>query len=215
LTHLTPPLGTAPLRLDRFSPLFMAPAEGGLCHVRPATAYGLIYPFPEHDLADLAYYFEFDYADGRNPADYLVDLRREVEAWRVAAPHSDLLSVNLGDHLLIWDTRPVATAREQRLRGVQRAVYEACDSARTLAEIDSSLAAQGWTESVTPILADLVDARLVLHEDDRYLGLAVPAEYQLRLLRRRLERGQHLPPRVSPLLTHLATRLAAVPLATA
>jgi ribosomal peptide maturation radical SAM protein 1 len=208
LSHLNPPLGVAPLRLDRFSPLFMAPAENGLENVRPADAYGLIYPFAERDLADLAYYFTFDYSDGRDPNAYLTDLRREVEAWRAAAPHADLISLDLGEHLLIWDTRPVATRKEHRLWGVERAVYTACDSARTLAEIEANLAQHAISDPIQPALNALIDAHLMLREDGRYLALAVPGEYQVRWLRRRMERGQALPATVPPLLAHVAGRLS-------
>jgi ribosomal peptide maturation radical SAM protein 1 len=208
LTHLNPPLGVAPLRLDRFSPLFMAPTESGLERVRPAPAYGLIYPFAERDLAELAYYFTFDYVDGRDPTAYLGDLRREVEAWRTCAPHSDLISLDLGEHLLIWDTRPVAIRKEHRLWGLERAVYTACDSARTLAEIEAMLAQDGVADPLQPVLNALIDAHLVLREDGRYFGLAVPGEYQVRWLRRRLERAEPLPASVPPLLAHVAGRLS-------
>jgi ribosomal peptide maturation radical SAM protein 1 len=209
LTHLVPPLGVAPLRLDRFSPLFNAAAENGLCNLRSGRAYELIYPFARSDLSDLAYYFEFDYVDGRDPNTYIVDLRREVESWREAAPHSDLISLGVGDDLVIWDTRPVAQQREYRLRGSRRAVYERCDIAQSAAELRDI----GDSSEVTRALADFVDARLMLYEDGRYLSLAVAGEYRLRFLRRSLEQGRSLPIRTPPLLVHLATRLQSQPAA--
>jgi hypothetical protein len=210
LTHLVPPLGVAPLRLDRFSPLFNAAAESGLKNLRPGRAYGLIYPFARSDLSDLAYYFEFDYADGRDPHSYIVDLRREVDQWREAAPHSDLISLGVGDDLVIWDTRPVARQREYRLRGLRRTLYQRCDTAHSLSDLSDIDA----PEQILQALAELVDARLMLLDEGRYLSLAVPGEYQLQYFRRLLEQKRALPMRASPLLVHLATRLQGQPAAT-
>src|SRR5207248_3007334 len=176
LTHLTPPLGVAPLRLDRFSPLFIAPADNGLFNVRPSRAYGLIYPVSETDLADLAYYFNFDYVDGRDPNSYIVDLRREVDAWRAAAAHSDLISLGVGDDLLIWDTRPIALQNEHRLRGLARLVYERCDVAQSTADLEAAFASTGAPAEIGEILAHFLEAQLMLHEDGRYLSLAVAGE---------------------------------------
>ena len=65
LTHLSPPACCTPVRLDRFSPFFTRPAEFGFERVRPAAAYYYVFPLERHELARLAYFFDFDYSDGR------------------------------------------------------------------------------------------------------------------------------------------------------
>jgi hypothetical protein len=209
LTHLEPPLGVAPLRLDRFSPLFMAPEASQVLNVRSAPAYSHIYPFPEEDLAQLAYYFHFDYADGRDPNTYIADLRREVETWKAVAQHSELISLDLGDTLLVYDTRPVATAKQHRLRGAARAVYLACDVAQTAADLVKNLSPAHAASDVQGALSELTASKLMLCEDERYIILAVPGEHQLRYLKRRLGQRLPMPPRASPLLVHLAARMGA------
>jgi ribosomal peptide maturation radical SAM protein 1 len=209
LTHLEPPLGVAPLRLDRFSPLFMAPEASQVLNVRSAPAYSQIYPFGEEDLAQLAYYFRFDYADGRDPNTYLADLRHEVEAWRAVAQHSELISLDLGDTLLVYDTRPIALSKEHRLRGAAHAVYLACDVARSAADLVKNLSDAYTSGDVDQALKELTASKLMLCEDERYVILAVPGEYQLRYLKRRLGQRVPMPTRASPLLVHLAARMGA------
>ncbi|MCX7424805.1 MAG: RiPP maturation radical SAM C-methyltransferase, partial [Planctomycetia bacterium] len=67
LVHLAPPLAVGRVRLDRFSPYFDDPIAHGMVNPRPHRAFAHVYPFGLDVLARLAYYHEYDYADGRNP----------------------------------------------------------------------------------------------------------------------------------------------------
>ncbi len=194
LTHLPPPVDVAPLRLDRFSPLFVDPEASGICNVRAGQAYRYVYPFPPADLDALAYYFDFDYADGRDPWSYLGELRRQVEVWTNPAAGGQLIALVEGDALVVRDTRPVAVRKEHRLTGLRRAIYEHCDQARTLREIEAFAASRPVAErtpdaDVGQVLAELQEARLLLHEDGRYLSLAVWGEYQAGFLTRQIGRA--------------------------
>ena len=61
-----PAVATGRVRLDRFSPYFQdPPAAHGMANPRPIPAFRYVYPFPDEVLARLAYYYEYDYADGR------------------------------------------------------------------------------------------------------------------------------------------------------
>ena len=62
MTHLPPPLGHSPIRLDRFSPNFAAWEEHGFTSIEPVPAYRHLLPFPDHDLETVAYYFTYDHA---------------------------------------------------------------------------------------------------------------------------------------------------------
>ena len=76
----------------------------------------------------------------------------------------------------MWDLRPVARHPLTVLRGLPRALHEACDAAKSLRE----LAAAGRTPSgfardeVERALDALVASRLVLSDGERHLALAVP-----------------------------------------
>ena len=49
--------------------------------MRAASPYRLIYASDDKTLYDLAYYFEFDYEDGRDPKEYAVGLGEEILKW--------------------------------------------------------------------------------------------------------------------------------------
>jgi ribosomal peptide maturation radical SAM protein 1 len=84
LHHLQPPGRFGPIHLDRFSPLFNLQRESGIRHVRASSPYQLIYPLDDSTLYDLAYYFEFDYEDGRSPQEYIGGLADEILNWMIA-----------------------------------------------------------------------------------------------------------------------------------
>jgi ribosomal peptide maturation radical SAM protein 1 len=203
LTHLPPPLDVAPLRLDRFSPLFEHAEASGVRNVRASQAYRYVYPFSPPDLDALAYYFDFDYADRRNPASYIGPLRQQVEVWRNDAIRGQLMALVEGDALVVRDTRPVAVQKEHRLAGLRRAVYEYCDQAHTRAEIEAHLrlpdAGEGTGEgSLSLVLDELLRLKLLLHEDGAYLSLAVWGGYQVRFLMEQVGRALSLQPEPTP-----------------
>ena len=201
LVHLEPPQGCTLIKLERFSPYYDEREALGVCSVRPLEIYRCIYPFPEEDLAQLASSFDYDYADGRDPRAYVWPLVEAVAAWQGNRTAS-LTYARTGGTLLIRDTRG-PEVRWVRLTGPQRAVYEVCDAAHTLPVIEAhareacgargeaSLAADEPVGAIEPqglkggdysraelerLLAELVDLRLMLHDDGRYLSLATCAE---------------------------------------
>jgi ribosomal peptide maturation radical SAM protein 1 len=213
LVHLPPPLAAGLVALDRFSALFACAGANGITNLRPATAYRYVYPFPAEDLTALARFFAFDYADGRDPQRYLEQWRRNVEAWTGDRNRYDLFSLTLGDVLLIRDTRPVAVEGTYRLSGPRRAVYEYCDQARTRRQIAEHLGSASPQSTngvdVDRILEEFTGENLMLHEDGRYLSLAVSADYQLRLLAQRMASGSPLPFNAHPTLLSLASQITA------
>jgi ribosomal peptide maturation radical SAM protein 1 len=183
LVHLEPPSALTQIRLDRFSPNFNQAAAHGLVNVRAAAAYQHIYPFEPAALDRLAYYFDYDYADGRDPTRYSGALKAAVAAWRKLAGRARLeLRLNEA-RLEIRDSRPAATAPVTVLEGAPRLAYLALDSGNTLRGIQASLrsvlgAAAPDSTQIAGWLADWLAARLVVQDGDRYLSLAVnPTDY--------------------------------------
>src|SRR5262249_59497497 len=86
--HLQAPASCSPIRLDRFSPFYTRPDRFGLKRLRPTAAYYYVYPFGRRELARLAYFFDFDYPDGRNPHDYISSVKAEVHNWWQAKSRS-------------------------------------------------------------------------------------------------------------------------------
>lgn len=179
--HLAPPMATGRVRLDRFSPYFEDPAGNGMADPRPNPAFAYCYPWPDDALRRLAYYYEYDYADGRNPMDYVAPVLREIERWQSLAGTVTLRQYDRSDGVLILtDTRPGAAEFQRRLTGWQREVYLYCDTGRSVKKIAEHL---GRLDGIRPpgeaalrgALDDWTAKRIMASLDGRHLSLALRA----------------------------------------
>jgi ribosomal peptide maturation radical SAM protein 1 len=179
LTHLTPPVACTPIRLDRFSPLFTRHREMGLRRVRPTSAYYHVFPFGRRELERLAYFFDFDYADGRNPAAYLEPLQRAVGSWWEAQAlpaderprlDADWMSV---DDLTVTDTRACARQPVHHFSGLAARVYAICDSFQGAANVARALGGGATATLIKATLDEFVGRKLMIEIEDQYLSLAV------------------------------------------
>jgi ribosomal peptide maturation radical SAM protein 1 len=180
LVHLVPPLALGRVRADRFSPYFENPAAHGLCNLRPHRAFRFVFPFPGETVARLAYYYEHDFADGRDVRDYVGPLLEAAAAWQELRGIVTLRYWDRDDGtLIVTDTRPCATAFQHRLTDWQRELYLFCDTghplSRILERLRETIAAMPSEAAVRGCLEQWVAARLMVHRDDRYLSLAMRA----------------------------------------
>jgi ribosomal peptide maturation radical SAM protein 1 len=176
LTHLAPPYSCAKVRLDRFSPFHARPDSYGFRRIRPAHAYYYVFPLGRVELSRIAYYFDFDYEDGRQPDTYILPVQEEVRKWWAARLRESGARPRLDAHFedgraVIEDSRPVALAPAHELRGLTAAVYARCDVASRPALLARALGAA--EDDVLAILEDLRSRRLVAEADGKYLSLAV------------------------------------------
>lgn len=184
LTHLRAPVGAAAIRLDRFSPNYDEAARFGFTHVRPVESYRYVYAeLPGEAIRNLAYYFNFEYADGRRASDYARPLQRQVAAWKRAHARSELVSIEAGSALLICDFRPAAIQRVTRLEGIDRALYESCDAAAHVRSLGALVGGNGdqpdGPAEVRARLQPLMARGLIVSDGSRYLSLAIPiGDYQ-------------------------------------
>jgi len=174
LTHLQPPGLRAPIRLDRFSPYFEQAQQYGITNVRPHLAYQYLYDLPASAIANLAYFFQFDYADGRQVHEYTAPLLEQLDVWTQHHPTSDLLYADTQNHLVIWDLRPAARRPLQVLDGLHREVLLACDRVHGMAHLEALAEQHRGPNTLSGVLADLIDAGLLLTEDGHFLTLALP-----------------------------------------
>ncbi len=202
LTHLPAPVGGSNVRLDRFSPNFEQADQLGFARLRPIEPYLHIFKgLTDQAIANLAYYFNFDYADGRDTRGYSRPLRVQLTRWKHVHARSELVSARDGDRLLLFDLRPGRRARTTVLCGLDRALYEACDAVthvRRLVSIASPDSEATEAEaSVAQRLTFLVERGLLVTDGQRYLALAIPlGEYRpspavrarIRALTRRVNR---------------------------
>jgi ribosomal peptide maturation radical SAM protein 1 len=185
LYHLVPPLAVGRVRLDRFSPYFEDPARYGIVNPRPNRAFRHVYPFAEDALARMAYHYEYDYADGRNPLDYAGPALAAAETWQQLSGTVTLRYWDRPDGvLLITDTRPCAAAFQHRLAGLERQIYLFCDAGRPFKEIVKLTAEDSARNPARPrldepairrILDRWLAERLMVFLDGRYLSLAIRA----------------------------------------
>lgn len=180
LTHLEPPSGCAQIRLDRFSPLFDKAAECGLRRVRPTMAYYYVFPLGRRELFRLAYFFDFDYEDGRKPETYIRSLQNEIIIWRNARfrdegknrPRLDAL-MQEDSTVKITDTRMCAVTAEHFLSGLDAAVLLACDTAQALSSLEQRFASSHSKEQISETSQRLLTARLAIEIDSKILSLPV------------------------------------------
>jgi ribosomal peptide maturation radical SAM protein 1 len=180
LAHLQAPQFIR-LRLDRFSPYHDRPSEWGLEIVGPAPHYRLIYPADEAALADLAYFFEYRHADGRDPETYVGPLRHAIEQWRAneETGYRALRYRRGPGFIVIRDQRPGLEHADYTFDDLEARIYLACEDGATAAGALAALGPAGsenlGVDEVREFLDELVDMRLAYEEGGRYLALALPA----------------------------------------
>lgn len=179
LTHLQPPASCTPIRLDRFSPFFTKSNELGMQRLRPKPGYYYSYPLGRTELARLAYFFDFDYADGRDPFSYLAPLQTAINEWWTLRPPDEskefprLDAYRSNDGVTLKDTRPHAVKPRHHLRGLQAELYMQCDAAQSLAALQRKLSAHHTAEAIQNSLNELLGARVMIEMEAQYLSLGV------------------------------------------
>jgi ribosomal peptide maturation radical SAM protein 1 len=182
IRHLAPPMAVNKLQLHRFSPYFVAREAMGITNIRPHPAYFHIFPLPSEVVSGLAYYFIFDYKDGRNPRSYASDVIRELRQWQQSEGQIYLMYVDDGDTLTIFRGRRDHLPVRSYLRSDDRKLYLFCEQARTIANIfefaqkntDMILV----TEDLQQWLKNMVHEGLMLEDNESYLSLAVDVTQQ-------------------------------------
>ena len=105
LVHLQPPARFTRILLVRFSPYFVNPAEMGVINIQPSIGYRYAYRFTDGTLHNLAYYFDYDYSDGRDPTTYTLGLGRMIKEWKDNHSPGLLKSNTEKKKLIITDNR--------------------------------------------------------------------------------------------------------------
>lgn len=174
LSHLPPPDGCFPVRFDRYSPYFNQAPEYGL-DLHPVDFYRLVYPFPQDDLAEMAYYFQ-DRGDG----EYMVaaalwsrklgDLVAQwQERWDRQRPELRMEREAPGGVGLVYDSR-TATRRTVRLDPQTAAVLEHLDRPTRLDRLAAELPDIG---EVDQRVARLREEELLIVEGSRAMSLVL------------------------------------------
>lgn len=175
IRFLEPPSAHGSIRLDRFSPYHADPVGFGMLGMRPLPAYRYLYPFDDQTLARVAYYFDFDYADGRDPLTYVAPVLDVVEDWRARGPEGGFWAISGVDGGLALVREEAGTLHEViRLEGWQATIYDACDEIQSPARLarQPELAAVP-RDALLAFLRWCIGEGLMLERDGRVLALAV------------------------------------------
>ena len=178
LTHLQAPIGTFPVRFDRFSPYFKLADEYGL-ELVPYDFYFMLYPFDEETLSELAYYFvdeNFEAPYMSAVAKWIQRLQERIDHWTLRWQRRDgllkpeLRFTNGAGPRTVYDSRTgVAVIHE--LDAAELAVLDRLAKptkpARLAKVLDADLAA------CERRLAGLAERGLIFQERGLYMSLVV------------------------------------------
>jgi ribosomal peptide maturation radical SAM protein 1 len=184
LTHLHPPAFINELKYMRNSVYFNEQEKYGL-RLRPFPINSLILPVEPDVLKDIVYLFENAEAvshrglvNGKYQSPLGWDrVNKCVNQWKdiYNSPEQPVLLMTDGlECLEIVDTRPVAVQARHSLTGLVRRIYLYCDAAPQKEELVRRLSEEGvGRQEVEEALTALVEAKLLLAMDGRWLALAV------------------------------------------
>jgi ribosomal peptide maturation radical SAM protein 1 len=177
--HLDPPTGYGPIRIDRFSPFHANPAAFGIVNLRPIAPFTYLYPFNPRKLMDIAYYFDFDYADGRSDDEHAQTAIDMARLW-MADGDRGLLQMKLepAGSLDLLDTRGERASAPRRavLRGWKAAAFLACDRAQPFAALAGLLEVRVeeiTSEELHAFLGRCVENDLMVTNQRAWLNVAV------------------------------------------
>jgi ribosomal peptide maturation radical SAM protein 1 len=177
--HLEPPTGYGPIRLDRFSPYHAAPEAFGMENIRPMAPFSYLYPFERAEVMEIAYYFDFDYADNRTDDVYAHDAVQLAQAWSADTARGMLaMHEDVDGSLYLIDTRRELAAAPRRavLTGWKASVFLACDRASTMRHLLllPDVVLDGVTEDeLRGFLERCAGHSLMVRNDRTWLNVAV------------------------------------------
>ncbi|HTQ75386.1 MAG TPA: RiPP maturation radical SAM C-methyltransferase [Burkholderiales bacterium] len=177
--HLQPPKCIGRVLYDRFSMYHQSPARYGLT-LEPSQSYASVYPLPEGQIADLAYFFADQSPQATVTGPGVRALASKVIEWFALFERglNPVLSMTVrGESIDIFDTRPCAPSRRVTLVGLDARVYLACEPAADCREVCRRLEADGSDPvAVQGALERLSAIKLLANLHGKYLALAVPGE---------------------------------------
>jgi hypothetical protein len=159
-----------------------SPEAFGLHSIEPFPTYATVYRgLDKIAIRDLAYCFTGHFAGENRIGARIHRLSAAIRHWHAAYSESDLLSLEAGDDLLVFDSRPVARQFVTVLKGPWRTLYARCERAWPKDALLECLVrmlptAEAAQEQLDQFLATLLGDRLILEESGNYLSLAVPVD---------------------------------------
>ncbi|PWI54423.1 hypothetical protein B5K03_09565 [Rhizobium phaseoli] len=177
--HLAAPEPTR-FSLQRFSPYFDHPDRYGITVKGPMPAARYVWDLPDNELIDIGYELDFTFDGQENVEEIGEKLEESMREWRTASAELNLLPQPDGSAIIV-DTR-VNLGMVDRLTPEEAAVLSCAEKPISHDEIirlnrtccPALNVRTGGELPVEKILAELVEKKLLLNFDERYLALPVP-----------------------------------------
>lgn len=174
--HLLPPGGCFSIRLDRFSPNFNNSEAMGFVNIKPLRAYGYIHLLPEEEIANLAYYFSFSYADLRNVSSYTRGFRNIVSQWQSRHDDNYLLHFSHQGQTVVFRIDALSVTSVSILDGLDGEIHKFCDRYHNLSQIIKQFEAKYSYLSIIESLTKLENLGLIIADNKSYLSLSTDFE---------------------------------------
>jgi ribosomal peptide maturation radical SAM protein 1 len=178
LFHLPPPVAITPVIFERFSPYHFNAAEYGL-KLTPFSIYRVLYPERLIDYEKIAYYFEGEWGQQRDPQEYIQPAIRTYREWMTYWLKNEVLFYyeRGPGFTTLHDNRPLQDGGELQARKIvldeiQSRVYLFCDGIQSLRSIQQLLEKSLAPDDTQALLDQFVANGLMFREGDRYLSLA-------------------------------------------
>jgi ribosomal peptide maturation radical SAM protein 1 len=131
LSHLSPPQGCFPIRVDRFSPNYERWQEHGFDSVTPVRGYTHVFPASAEEIAKMAYFFDYEHSQSATMSELAGPMRAFWEIWlqhHSAGRGGEFEVVNAGNHsCTVSDTRFNRLAAQWQLTPIETSVLLTCD----------------------------------------------------------------------------------------
>jgi magnesium-protoporphyrin IX monomethyl ester (oxidative) cyclase len=191
LVHMQPPRGMSKLRFDRFSDYYLHPSKYGL-DLNALNIYSDIYPYDQHTINNLAYYFEDKKEPGwiiklrlnrlfGKPKQHYNNVQKFVNGWLQnfynEVPFELIYEMN-ENYLFIHDTRPIAFQNHFALNELESEILLFSDEAKPVEEINDAFLSRYKIIDIESAVQSLIDKKVVLHHKDKLLALAVETPLQ-------------------------------------
>lgn len=191
LFHMAPPMGTGRVRLDRFGPYWKSPEEYGVSEVRHSWAYDFVFAgLPKSERARLAYYFDYEYEDGRDPEEYARPVVELGEEWpRAAQKGASLRLANSDEGPFVFDTRSCRTEEQYSLTPAGVALVRVLDGLTRREKVADALQERGieiGEAELEALIEEFVARRFVVEEKGCLLSLIMDFEQRKRVSERKV-----------------------------
>jgi hypothetical protein len=137
-----------------------------------------VFAVPPEELRRMAHFFDYDYADGRDPMTYTASFRAACARWQGLYRASNQARPRLdawddGSAIQIDDTRACAVRPGHRLTDLAAEVLRVLDMGRTFERLSSEIGPEVGDSALLDVLRELVELNLVTEWEGQYLSLPV------------------------------------------